>query len=226
MKQQKIKVILVLVIILSIFLPIIFRSNNETANQTITNISTIVGSFASLFTLIIAILLFNKFGIETPLLEKNTTIVFEFIEELKKSKLSLQGDNFFMMISMHNPHEIIINSPFPESWYYDKNLIFSENYNKCLLRLFEISDNPFMPKTICEKVQKLNCHLLLMNVDWHDSQYTKVRVPGELEIDIEYGRFNGKDITLFDFLNLIEDVKVELVKWITKNSDYTPDLNI
>lgn len=117
MKRRSITLILLLTVLLSIILPLIFKDKNESINSTINVIATIISSLSTLITLVIAIILYNKFGIETPLLEKNTSIVFEFIEELKVSYLNLSGEKYYMRILMHDPFQIILQSPFPESWY-------------------------------------------------------------------------------------------------------------
>lgn len=84
-----------------------------------------------------------------------------------------------------------------------------------------------MPKKISEKVAKLNCYALMLDMnDYELSKYDIISVPGESQIEVRYGKFNGKDMNLFEYLNLIEDVKAEAVNWISKNSKYSPDLNI
>lgn len=227
MKNKYIYVILVITILFSIILPFLFKNESESVNDTINIITSIIGSTTSLFTFIIAILLFHKFGIETPLLEKNTTIVFEFVEELKKCRFYVCGDTYFMMIPLHNPHELLINSNFPESsWCYEKKLIFSTKYYDELAKVFELANSPFMPKNISQKVEKLNCYIFTNNEIQDKSQYDQIIQVGENTNESVFGKFNAKDITLFEFLNLIEDVKVETINWISENSKYAPNLNI
>ena len=228
MKKKNIIVILFITIIISILLPFIFKTKNATVNDTISVIAAITSSFASLVTLTIAIVLFNKFGIETPLLEKNTTIVFKFLEELKKSKLSINADSYVIMVLLYDPHISFINElSFSLNRYYKDKLIFSIEYNNSLSKLFEIASSPFMPKSISNKVDKLNCYVLEMDLANKDiSKYAIVSDIEGIGSFTKFGKFNGNDITIFEFLNLIEDVKVEVVNWIKKNSKYSPDLNL
>jgi len=84
-----------------------------------------------------------------------------------------------------------------------------------------------MPKSIYEKVDKLRFYILSMDVKDEDlDKYATVQVLGQPLIETKFGRFNNQDITLFEFLNIIDDLKTEIKNWISKNSNYSPDLNI
>ncbi len=219
--KRTLSIVLILTILLAVILPILLRDKNETPNQTLNIIVTIISTCASLLTLIIAILLFNKFGIETPLLEKNTSIVFEFIEELKKIRLFVNGKNYGLMLQLHNSS----HTSFEE--YYGERLIFSIEYLEGLKKIFKISESPFMPKTIHLKVDQLKFYILTMDIKDEDlDKYATVRVQGQSLIDVKFGRFNRKDMTLLEFLNIIDDIKTEIVNWINKHSNYPVDLNL
>jgi hypothetical protein len=220
--KQNIAIFLILAIFLSIILPISFRDKSETVNQTLNIIATLTSAIASLLTLIIAIILFNKYGIETPLLQKNTEVVFSFLEEFKKTSFLIQGKNYGLMITLHSSSQY---THF-EDWYGEK-LLFSTEYMSSLDKLMKISESPFMPKSIYDKIDKLRFHVLVMDIKDEDlDKYATVMTIGQQLIGAKFGRFNHQDMTLFEFLNIIEEVKSEIVKWISKNSNYSPDLNI
>lgn len=213
--------ILLLVIAVAVFVPIFFRADKEDFNQTLNIISTLISAIAGLLTLLIAILLFNKFGIETPLLQKNTEIVFSFLEEFKKTSFFIQGKTFALMVRTQDQHHKLF-----EDWYSQK-LLFSANYSSGLDRLLKISESPFMPKSIYEKMDKLRFYMLTMDVkDDNLDDYAIVQVAGQSLIEEKFGRFNHQDMTLFEFLILIDDLKTEIKNWINKHSNYSPDLNI
>ena len=226
MKDKKyIIIILILTIILSVLLPFILRDSSESINDIISIIATLISSFASLLTLLIAIILLNKFGIETSLIEKNTEVIFSFIEEFKQTSFSVKGNNFVLMIRPFHfsPHKYSEN-------YYSEKLIFSLDFVYSLDKLFKIAESPFMPKSIFEKINKLAFTNLSMNIADEDlDKYSIVEVLGNSLIDtkdVKYGLFNSEDMTLFEFLNLIDDLKTEIVSWIEEHSSYTSDLNI
>lgn len=219
--KRNIIFILILTIGLAVLLPIIFREKSEGFNQTLNIIGSLISSIAGLVTLLIAIMLFNKFGIETPLLQKNTEVVFSFLEEFKKTSFQIQGKSFGLFIRIQDQHH-----KYFEDWYGQK-LLFSTEYSSGLYRLIKLSESPFMPKSIYEKVDKLRFYILSMDVKDEDlDKYATVQVLGQPLIETKFGRFNNQDITLFEFLNIIDDLKTEIKNWISKNSNYSPDLNI
>ncbi|MDO8992997.1 hypothetical protein [Daejeonella sp.] len=113
-----------------------------------------------------------------------------------------------------------------EDWYSQK-LLFSTEYFSGLDRLMKISESPFMPKSIYRKVDKLRYHVLVMDVKDEDlDNYATVQVSGQSLIEAKFGRFNHQDMTIFEFLNIIDDLKTEIKSWISKHSNYSPDLNI
>lgn len=150
--------ILILTISLAVFLPIIFIEKTEGFNQTLNIFGTLISSIAGLLTLLIAIILFNKFGIETPLLQKNTEVVFLFLEEFKKTSFLIQGKSFGLFIRIQDQHHKHF-----EDWYGQK-LLFSTEYSSGLDRFMKISESPFMPKSIYEKTASSysgHCYLKL-----------------------------------------------------------------
>jgi hypothetical protein len=213
--------VLILTIILAVFLPIIFREKTEGFNQILNVIATLISSIAGLLTLLIAIILFNKFGIETPLLQKNTEVVFSFLEEFKQTSFQIQGKSFGLFIRIQDEHHEHF-----EEWYGQK-LLFSTEYSSGLDKLRKISESPFMPRSIYKKADKLRFYVLIMDVKDEDlNNYATVQVSGQSLIEAEFGRFNRQDMTLLEFLNIIVDLKTEIKNWISKYSNYKPDLNI
>ncbi|MDR1501245.1 MAG: hypothetical protein LBT43_02155 [Prevotella sp.] len=221
MRQRKyIATILIFVTILSVLLPFIFRSNTESINDTISIVAVLIGSFASLLTLLIAIILFNKFGIETSLLERNTEVVFSLLEEFKKISFIVSGENYALMIRPHDS----FHKHFEK--YYKEQLVFSVNYAYSLEKLSKISESPFMPKNIYNKVSKLSFITLVIIEEENISKYATVMSPGDSLIGAKYGLFNQTEMTLLEFLNMIDDLRTEIISWIEKNSSYPLDLNI
>lgn len=220
MTKRSIIIVLLLTVSLSVILPIIFRDKTETFNQTINIVATLISSIASVMTLVIAIVLFNKFGIETPLLQKNTEIVFSFVEEFKKTRFTISGKSYSLYIQPHDS----LHKYFEER--YAEKLLFSMDFLKGLENLFKISESPFMPKTISEKVDRLKFYILVMDVKEEDlHKYATVTVSGQSLIGAEFGRFNEADMTLFEFINIIDDLRTEIDLWFKKHSNYSPDLN-
>lgn len=220
MKRQTIGLILLLTLLLAILLPIIFRDKTESPNNVINIIGTLVSSISSLLTLLIAVILFNKYGIEAPLLQKKSEVVFAFLEEFKKVGFFIRGGNFGLLVRPYDQH-----NEFFEEWYSEK-LIFSTEYLDGLDEVMKVSDSPFMPKSIYEKVNKLRFYTLVEVGENDLVKYAKVQVLGKPVKDSKYGLLNNAELTLFEFLNIIDDIKSAIKVWISENSNIPPDLNI
>lgn len=219
--KRNIFITLIITTFLAVLLPMCFRNKEDSFNDILYIIATLINSTTSLLTLFIAITLLNKFGIETTLLNKNTEVVFSFLEEFKKTIFLIQGKDFMVFINMEE-----LNNKYLEI-YYSKKLLFSHDYHDRIDKLIRISENPFMPKCIYKKVNKLVIRILAFDVEEKDiEKYVKVRVKGPPLIENKYGRFNQQDMTLYEFLNIIDEIKTEVNNWIKQNSDYYPDLNI
>ena len=207
-------------LITSIILPFIFRAN-ESVNEIFTVISTLISSFASLFTFAFALILYNKFGIEQTILENNTSTVFKLVEKLKETRFFASGDKFMLQIKMSDPHLYHFEK------YYKNELIFSIEYYNGIEEILNISNNPYLPKSIAEKLNKLHFYSLSMDVkDKEIEKYTKISVVGHPDNEGKWGRFNGKNMNLFEFLNILQDVSIETKKWLKNNSSINIDLNL
>ncbi len=131
---------LIAAIIVALAFPFIFKDKNESINQTLNLSASIISSIATVLTVIIALILFNKFGVETPLIERSSSKVFELLEKIKETNFSIQSDRFYFWINMSNPFKY----QFTEQYYREK-FSFSIAYFDNLEKLFDISSNPFIP---------------------------------------------------------------------------------
>jgi hypothetical protein len=221
MKRPILILIFLISIIIAIILPFCLREKTESLNATLNLTATIISSIAAILTFIVALVLFDKYGIEASLLEKNTTAVFTLLEEIKLNRFYVHGPRFALNIEMHNPY-------FPHlEVYYSEKLLFPSEYYNGLNKLLSISASPFMPKSIAEKTKKLQFSVLTFDVRKEDfDQYSVVNISGQPNVNGEYGRFNNEDMTLFQFMNIIGDIKTEVINWIKDHSSYSADLNL
>lgn len=205
-------------------LPFVFREKTDSINQTLNLSATIVSSLAAVATLSIALLLFNKYGIDSSLIDKNSTKVFELLEQIKAIRFSFETKEHWFNIGMSDPFK---NNEFIENYYQEK-LIFSETYYNSLRRVFELNDSPFMPTVIVEKIERLQPYLMSFDVDQGtQGDYYKVLVMGDSKIpETKFGRFNGEDISLFEFLNILNDINDVVQKWVRSNSSSQVKLNL
>jgi hypothetical protein len=206
-------------ILISIIIPIVLKEESESYNQTFGTIATIIGSIASTLTLVIAILLYNRFGIESTLLEKNSFIVFSFLEKLKQTRIMIQSDRATLFLE--------INSQTLFEDQYGEILLFSSEYYEGLQELSNIADSPFMPRSIADKFNQMKFSTISFDVAQEDiHKFATVSFIGYSHKDILWGKFNGENMTLMEYLNILEEIRFETIKWITEKSILDPNLNV
>ena len=85
-----------------------------------------------------------------------------------------------------------------------------------------------MPTVISEEVDRLQLFLMSFDVQQNIiDDYLKVLVmDGKETSEIKFGRFNGEDLTVFEFLNILENIKVAVEKWVNQNSTIPVKLNL
>ena len=207
---------------LSIYLPFHFRDHSETLNQTINIAGTLIAAFASLVTLALALLLYKKYGIDTAVIDKRTKIVFNLLEKINSLIFFIESDEVAFAISMDSSDKKYLEE------YYNLTLVFSNAYLEELEKLFEISSNPFTPKTIVEKMDVLKFRVLFNIVPAGEkTNYAKLFPLGHRNEKEDFGELNFKETNLYDFITMYQDVKDATVEWIGENSSIKiSDLNI
>jgi hypothetical protein len=123
-----------------------------------------IGALASLLTFFIAIILFNKFGIEKSIIQKHTDAVIALLEFLRKESFPMEIIQLDAKLKID--HSIVrkINFSPVKSFkdiesdlvdYKDFTLIFGKSYLEKLNQLEKLINNLFVPKSIVERFQKL-----------------------------------------------------------------------
>lgn len=223
MKTKKLIIILALVFfVLSNALPFLFKNQSETFNQTLNVCATLIAAICSVLTFVIAILLFNKFGIDAALMDKRKDIVFQLLEKISVLVYSVENEKYFFTIKLGTIEKEKLDE------FYNRKLSFSIDYYNDLAELFQIANNPFTPISIFQKMQAIQPQVISFDIpEAEKDNYAKVYLFGHRKIDIQFGRLNMTDITLCEFIKPYSNLKNAVVQWIKNNTSInTSDLNI
>jgi hypothetical protein len=221
MKRSQLVLLTLLALTVSVTVPFLVREENDTFNQTLEVAASMIAGLSGVLTLLLAILLYQKLGIDEPLLARNTDLVFRLIEKLKTIRFIIKGDKFLLQVHMHRP----FLKSFEE--HYGQRLLFNVDYSEGVKQIVELANNPFMPKQIAEKISLLVFNILLYDVSEEElKSYCKVSVVGQKREDAKWGKFNANDMTLLNFLNTLEDIKVEITTWVRSKTTLDLNLNI
>ncbi len=217
MKRKSLVIAIIIFSLLVFLLP--FFLSKET-NENIVSGINIISGFATLLTLVIALLLYNKFGIEKSLLDKQTNKVFELLESLNKSFIFIEGSRIMMKFKPTRPYYKIFES------HYDKKLLFSPTYMEGLENVWKYSNDIFLPKSIAKRLNKLQIYMLAKKEENLDDDQLRVYVPTKSDVKEYFGMANNKETVFIDFVTNWNELVDEIKSWISKNSSMKSELNL
>jgi len=152
-------------------------------------------------------------------LQPKTLVAYAFIEEFMKTGFLIKHVDYEIYYRIYDSSHILHKD------CYDDKLVFSENYLFSLDKLIELARDPFMPKAIADKVQKLLYYKRTINMSEKElKNYAKVMAFGEMPSKEKFGRFNGEDMTLLEFFNMIEELKLEVKSWMGAETNFSMNM--
>lgn len=211
---------IILIILITLALGITPFFFTREVNETITVGAGIIGALASIITLLIALLLYSKYGVEKSVINKQTEAVFHLLTELKKTRfLILWDEGNLLQLSLDTLGDEFLMD------YENKKLLFSRSYIEEVNNIWEMAEDVFLPINIVDKIRPLMVQVISWEKDKKD--YMLVIVPGsstKSEDDL-FGKLNQKDMTLKEFIYKWTLVIEESKKWLKEYSNATVNLN-
>lgn len=212
------RIIIFFIFIIAIVMIAIPFYMSTVVNEKISIGSNLLGALSSLVTLLIAVLLYSKYGIEKTVLNKQIEVALRFLEELKKTKFVIRGDRVTLFLSLDH----LRTKHFKD--YYNKELLFGRSYINGLNPLWQFGENIFLPKAIAEKLNLLQIEVIVSCK--REDKHMKIDVRGySCEGDEMLGIINNKSITLNEYISIWEDVIKTSREWIDKYSNVKEVLN-
>lgn len=94
-------------LLVSVFFSLLLNTSGEDAIHVIDHISFIIAALCGVITTVIAILLYDKYGVDKKIIDKNLDVVLQFVDELRKTKIFIHGESktsgsYAMMINFWN----------------------------------------------------------------------------------------------------------------------------
>jgi len=217
-------------IALSVVISLLLNTSGEDTIHIIDHISFIISAVCGIITTVIAILLYDKYGVEKTVLEKNLKVVLQLIEELKKTNCfaNSEGGTGGCMIKINFwTTELTAFDNF--SNYLNDPLFFRISYAYAYNHLFELGSDPLLPQAISEKVKQLQLFMLPeLKMETMTSRFFVVSSYCDAikeQDDNIIGKFNGKDMTLKDFVLGFIEVKKAIKQWLKAHNVADSSLN-
>jgi len=185
----------------------------------------IVGSISSLITLFIALLLFNKFGIEKSILDKNMGVVIKLATEINKLVIYVETEeNLLVAFRPSKLTKKRIRS-FPSK---NALLVFNLDYMESMGPIMDLTCDLFIPKTIKDKLM-LVCPVSFTNVIKKSELKNYLLVSGDLQMFNKdkgtYGYLNDEKVIFREYIKCWEKIIKVMKKWIGDNSSISFELN-
>lgn len=197
----------------------------------ITLSTSIISALSSFITLIIALLLYKKYGIENKLLEKNLESSEKLLSELGKVRITFKNDRSFIQFFPLKKEFYIKEKEILE--YQKTQLIFSERGLQSLGKISEMAYDPFLPKSIALELRFFEfIHgALIEPKDYSKFLKTEIYVAPNSTFDLinknvnRYLSFNDEKITFQEFQYQWWKVTKAIKDWLKKNSSNYDEIN-
>jgi hypothetical protein len=205
MKQLFTIIIIGLIIVALIILS--FQLNTEQRNA-FDICATLISALASIITLVIALLLYDKYGLRQGITKTQTDIVLEQLEIIKTARFIIKTNDSFLQFfpakSRTSSYEL----------FYAEKLVFSASYWEYTNHIFRLSSSIYMPKEIVERINLLKpssiTHIKMEEIN----SYAMVIVNGGAIKDSEFGKISDGEMSFQRFYSLWIDVIEIMVKWL------------
>jgi len=218
---MKRKVIYSALIIYLALASLAFIIDNKTL-EALRNTFTIISGTASFITVVIAILLYNKYGIDKTIKDKNLEVSLKLLEEIKKTVITFSNKNFSAFYRPATWSYEIFES------HYSTKLLFPDTYYSDLEFIVKYSSNLFLPKEIKQKLDKIIPSSMGSHSETTDlTEYANVSIRGSKSNKWEMNILNNeKDITMYDYFIKWDDLITTIQDWCDNNSSSKVELNI
>lgn len=219
MTKNKLYIISAILLVIAIALPISISFLKEDALIVIDSISTLIGACCGVITLLIAILLYNKYGIDQSITDKQLKVVFDIVEELKKTVVfalstSNSGSYFARLNFWTTDISGFGNGPHS---YLDYTVYFKISYAHAFSHLYELAQEPFAPKEVSEAIKDFQLYMLSEVKQEHRVE-RYIIIYANSDENVSYrdvvGKCNDIDMTLRDYIQSYQKVKESIKTWL------------
>lgn len=210
---------IVIIIPLSL-IPIILKDPSDSWNTILSSSFTILGTLISIVTIIIGVLLYDKFGITAKFKEKQVWEVIELAMVLLKTRISAKSNKIKYFVNATQSSEIMRKN-FP-AYQLDSNktLLFPSNYEKLIKEIYSFMNSHWLPKEIKDKMVIFDLLGFVDVENPEDHQYVKINFNDQGN---DVWKCTVPQLTL-EMLNInLNGLYVTIDTWLKKHSDIAPN---
>jgi hypothetical protein len=226
MKKILLGVVILALVLFSAIVPIFGEQQiRGVTTEIIGNLSAI----ASFLTLLIAVLLFNRFGIEQTLLDKQTAAVFALVDAIVGLDFQAKKNNASMFFR--------VRKDITEKVFFKRDIGFDILNTKMLFNVERLQDldkvekavqNPFMPKDIVKAFKPLEIHILMgLDKGGDPRDYVLIGIGFNSTMEVKKCMLvSDGTMTFGEYLERWEQFVGSIETWLRENSSVKIELNM
>ena len=215
-KTQLLIISLILCLIFFLF-PFLLKNSTETIFSTLSLSFTALQTIATIIALIIAINLYDRFGIESDFKLKQTNKVLELADLLKGNFFKVQYKNGGYFINLKKDFLKMIDELKTFEWDSEKIILISLNdFQNTFGEIIALKRSYWLPDSIKEKIKFLEFYGLNDVEDPADQKY--VRYHFSNNIDNKEWMETMPTMTFREFTKNLYDLVESIEIWLEKNS--------
>lgn len=197
MTKDKLYVLSAILLLIAVAIPLILCYLGDDALKVVDSISALIGASCGVITLLIAILLYNKYGIDQSIADRNLKVVLEIVEELKKTVAFACSESKISYVYAFSRLFDLGRDPFAP-----KEIV------EAIKRIQFVTLSEVREEKRAEKYAVIS-----------------VKVEEKIENEEMVGRLNNRDMTLREYVQNYQAVKESIKSWLVNHNVDPKSLN-
>ncbi|MFB3386600.1 hypothetical protein [Flavobacterium sp. LAR06] len=229
--MKKFFLFIFLVSLIIAFISILIVHDNL-VDEKVTLIVELINVSQVFISIYIAYLLYDRFGTSKKILDKQSDIILEYLEEIKKLKIQIyfiKNDKVHIEMSGSISKNLYL---FRSQTDLQRTVLVKSNYfssDEKIKRLYELINHPLFPISIKEELEIFNYQVLTSTFSNKKENFAFMSFENETEFELEDwrmpGNHNEESFTLEQFTYKIENLLNTLENWVNKESSIKVKLN-
>lgn len=210
--------------LLAFFIPFIFSNCNDSLISVLSTSFTALGAIATLFTLFIALMLYQKFGIESRFIERQTDKTLELVDIIKGKVIYIGTNRYKHFLRFSIDDKKLKKNEFYNYMKSKTIIIMSDDYQNFVKPLLEIRKSYWLPNVIKEKMKFLEYYGFECEIE-----NPKDELYARMYFNAEKGEkyvLPFPKMTVEEYINKKNELSKSIEKWLSKHSDIKIDLKL
>ncbi|KYH06699.1 hypothetical protein A1704_23080 [Chryseobacterium cucumeris] len=204
-------------------LPFLVRSDNDSLNSVFATAFTALGAFATLITMIIALSLYQKYGMDSKLIEQQTGKVFELIDQMKGKSLTIHTGEIKYFLRFINIEEDLKSDPVFNRMYPKKIAVNSDDYLLFLQPLRTFMSSYLLPTEIKTHLKLFDLYAVDKEVEFSYENYVKMSYDHKID-DSFFVIFPY--VTVEEFIDRKNMLIKSIEDWLSKHTSIKLDFEM